>query len=284
LKKEEKNLSRHPLITLITDFDTTDHFVGTMKGVILNINPDVQIVDICHKVASYDIFDAAFTLAQGYRFFPPDTIHLVVVDPGVGTARRPLLVRTLAYKFVAPDNGVLSLIYEREESVEVRHITADHYFLNPVSNTFQGRDVFAPVVGWLSKGVEVDKFGDPITEYTKFASPKPKRVGDSLIKGVALRIDKFGNIITNLTPEDVPQLFAEYPPPFKIMINEQEITRLNLAYSMGKPSEVFAIVGSSGYIEICTNRGSAAKILNVNRGVEVGVVLGSPAPATPDSV
>ena len=277
-------MSRHSLITLITDFDTTDHFVGTMKGVILNINPDVQIVDICHKVASYDIFDAAFTLAQSYRFFPPDTIHLVVVDPGVGTARRPLLVRTMAYKFVAPDNGVLSLIYEREERAEVRHITADHYFLNPVSNTFQGRDVFAPVVGWLSKGVEVDKFGDPITEYTKFASPKPKRVGDSLIKGVALRIDKFGNIITNLTPEDVPQLFAENPPPFKIMINEQEITRLNLAYSMGKPSEVFAIVGSSGYIEICTNRGSAAKILNVNRGVEVGVVLGNPAPANPDSV
>ncbi len=277
-------MSRHSLITLITDFDTTDHFVGTMKGVILNINPDVQIVDICHKVASYDIFDAAFTLAQSYRFFPPDTIHLVVVDPGVGTVRRPLLVRTMAYKFVAPDNGVLSLIYEREERAEVRHITADHYFLNPVSNTFQGRDVFAPVVGWLSKGVEVDKFGDPITEYTKFASPKPKRVGDSLIKGVALRIDKFGNIITNLTPEDVPQLFAENPPPFKIMINEQEITRLNLAYSMGKPSEVFAIVGSSGYIEICTNRGSAAKILNVNRGVEVGVVLGNPAPATPDSV
>ena len=277
-------MSRHPLITLITDFDTTDHFVGTMKGVILNINPDVQIVDICHKVASYDIFDAAFTLAQSYRFFPPDTIHLVVVDPGVGTVRRPLLVRTMAYKFVAPDNGVLSLIYEREERAEVRHITADHYFLNPVSNTFQGRDVFAPVVGWLSKGVEVDKFGDPITEYTKFASPKPKRVGDSLIKGVALRIDKFGNIITNLTPEDVPQLFAENPPPFKIMINEQEITRLNLAYSMGKPSEVFAIVGSSGYIEICTNRGSAAKILNVNRGVEVGVVLGNPAPANPDSV
>lgn len=276
-------MSRHPLITLITDFDTTDHFVGTMKGVIMNINPDVDIVDICHKVASYDIFDAAFTLAQSYRFFPPDTIHLVVVDPGVGTARRPLLVRTLAYKFVAPDNGVLSLIYEREENVEVRHITADHYFLNPVSNTFQGRDVFAPVVGWLSKGVDVDKFGDPITEYTKFASPKPKHVGDSLIKGVALRIDKFGNIITNLTPEDVPQLFAENPPPFKIMINEQEVTRLNLAYSMGKPSEVFAIVGSSGYIEICTNRGSAAKILNVNRGVEVGVVLGSPAPATPES-
>jgi hypothetical protein len=244
-----------------------------MKGVIYNINPDVEIVDITHQVASYDIFDAAFTLAQSYRFFPPDTIHLVVVDPGVGTTRRPLLARSLAYKFVAPDNGVLSLIYKREENVEVRHITSDHYFLNPLSATFQGRDIFAPVAAWLSKGVEADKFGEPISDYTKFSSPKPMRVGDSFVKGVVLKIDKFGNILTNLRPDDLPRLFTETPPPFKIIINQQEITRLNLAYSMGKPGELFAIVGSSGYIEICTNRGSAAKVLNVNRGVEVGVML-----------
>jgi len=267
-------LARTSLITLITDFGAADHLVGTIKGVILNINPDVEIVDICHQIGSYDIFDAAFTLAQSYRFFPSDTIHLVVVDPGVGTARRPILARTMNYKFVAPDNGVLSLIYEREESVEVRHVTSDHYFLNPVSNTFHGRDIFAPIVGWLSKWVEVDKFGEPITDFAKFSSPKPKRVNDNLIKGVALKVDKFGNIITNLTPEDVPQLFAENPPPFKIIINQQEITSLNLAYSMGKPSEVFAIVGSSGFIEICTNRGSAAKVLNASRGAEVGVLVG----------
>ncbi len=253
-----------------------------MKGVIYGINPDVEIVDICHKVASYDIFDAAFTLSQSYRFFPSDTIHMVVVDPGVGTSRRPLLVRSMNYKFVAPDNGVLSLIYEREENVDVRHITSDHYFLNPVSATFQGRDVFAPVAAWLSKWVEVDKFGDSISDFTKFTSPRPKKVADNLIKGVVLKIDKFGNIITNLQPEDLPQLFAETPPPFKFIINQQEITKLNLAYSMGKPSELFAIVGSTGYLEICTNRGSAAKILNVNRGVEVGVMLGSPSPAAPE--
>ena len=272
-------MARRPVITLVTDFGANDHFVGTIKGVILNINPDVEIVDICHQIGAYDIFDGAFTLAQSYRFFPSDTIHLVVVDPGVGTARRPILARTMNYKFVAPDNGVLSLIYEREENVEVRHITSDHYFLNPVSNTFHGRDIFAPVAGWLSKWVEVDKFGDPITDYAKFASPKPKRINDNLVKGVALKVDKFGNIITNLTPEDVPQLFAENPPPFKIIINQQEITRLNLAYSMGKPSEVFAIVGSTGFIEICTNRGSAAKTLNANRGAEVGVVVGEAASA-----
>jgi hypothetical protein len=172
---------------------------------------------------------------------------------------------------------VLSLIYEREENLEVRHITADHYFLNPVSATFQGRDIFAPVVGWLSKWVEVDKFGDPITDFIKFSSPKPKRVSDSLIHGVVLKIDKFGNILTNLRPEDLPQLFAENAPPFKIVINQAEITRLNLSYSMGKASELFAIVGSSGYLEICTNRGSAARAINVNRGAEVSVTIGGQA-------
>jgi hypothetical protein len=247
-----------------------------MKGVIVNINPDAEVVDICHEISSYDIFDAAFTLAQSYRFFPSDTIHVVVVDPGVGTARRPLLARSMNYRFVAPDNGVLSLIYDREESVEVRHVTSDHYFLNPVSNTFHGRDIFAPIAGWLSKWVEVDKFGEVITDYAKFTSPKPKRVSDNLIKGMTLKVDKFGNIITNISPEDVPQLFAENPPPFKIIINQQEITRLNPAYSLGKPSELFAIVGSSGFIEISTNRGSAAKTLNAGRGVEVGVILEGP--------
>lgn len=274
-------MPRPPLITLITDFGPADHFVGVMKAVILNINPDVQIVDVCHQVNSYDIFDAAFTLAQSYRFFPPDTIHLVVVDPGVGTARRPLLARTIECKFIAPDNGVLSLIYEREESIEVRHVTSDHYFLNPVSNTFHARDIFAPVAGWLSRGLEADKFGEPVTDYTKFTPPKPKRVSDQLVKGVVLRVDKFGNVITNITPEDVPALFAENPPPFKIIIGQQEITKLNLAYSMGKPSEIFAIVGSSGYVEICTNRGSAAKALNAGRGAEVGVMLGEATAPTP---
>ncbi len=267
-------MARKQLVTLTTDFGASDHFVGVMKGVILNVNPDALIVDLCHEVGSYDVFDGAYALAQSYRYFPADTIHLVVVDPGVGTARRPILARTMEYKFVAPDNGVLSLNYEREESVEVRHITADHYFLNPVSQTFHARDIFAPVTGWLSKGVEVDKFGEVIEDYAKFSSPKPKRVSETLLKGVAIKIDKFGNIITNITPQDVPQLFSDPAPPFKIIINGQEITRLNLAYSMGKPSELFAMVGSSGFLEICTNRGSAARALNVGRGVEVGVMLG----------
>ena len=267
-------LTHRPIITLITDFGGADYYVGTMKGVILNINPDVQLVDICHQISPYDIFEAAYALVQSYRFFPRDTIHLVVVDPGVGTARRPILASAGPYRFVAPDNGVLSLLFAREENARVWHITADHYFLNPVSNTFHGRDIFAPVAAWLSKGVHAEKFGERITDYTQFSSPKPRRVSENLVKGMILKVDSFGNLITNISPADVPELFAEDPPPFRIVINEREITRLNLAYSMGRPSELFAIVGSSGFIEICVNRGSAAKMLKATRGVEVGVVIG----------
>ena len=267
-------MSRRPCVTLITDFGTEDHYAGTMKGVILNINPEVQIVDICHRIAPYDIFEAAYALLQSYRFFPPGTIHVVVVDPGVGTARRPILASAGQYRFVAPDNGTLSLLFAREEGARVWHITADHHFLNPVSNTFHARDIFAPVAGWLSRGMPEDRFGEPITDYVRFSSPKPRRVSETLLKGMALKVDTFGNLITNISPDDVPELFSDNPPPFRIIINNQEITHLNLSYSMGRPSELFAIVGSSGFIEICTNRGSAAKILNANRGAEVGVVIG----------
>lgn len=265
-------LFQKQVITLTTDFGLADHFVGVMKGVILSINPETTIVDLSHEVDSYDVFDGAYTLAQSYRFFPPDTIHLVVIDPGVGTARRPILARTLNYKFVAPDNGVLSLIYDRESAVEVRHITADHYFLSPVSNTFHGRDIFAPVAAWLSKGEAVDRFGELITDYVKFTPQKPRRIHDKLVKGTTLKVDKFGNVITNITPQDVPELFSQHPPAFKVVINQREIECLSSSYAMSQPSELFAIVGSSGYLEICTNRGSAAEALKAGRGVEVDIV------------
>ncbi len=262
-----------PLVTLTSDFGLLDHFVGTMKGVILGLNPDAMIVDICHDVRSYDILDGAFTIAQAYRHFPPRTIHLVVVDPGVGTQRRPILVRTDRHTFVCPDNGVLSLVMAREEH-SVRHVTAEHYFLNPVSGTFHGRDVFAPVAGWLSRGVEIEKFGDPVTDYIRFNAPKPKILNDRLVKGVVLKVDKFGNVITNFTPDDLPLLFKPDPPPFKIVAGKSEITKLNLAYASGAPGDLFAVVGSSGYLELATNRGAAARILGVDKGADVGVVFG----------
>ncbi len=262
------------LVTLTTDFGQSDHFVGVIKGVILKLNPEIEIVDITHDVRPYDILDGAFTIAQAYEQFPAWTINLVVVDPGVGTARRPILANSANHWFVAPDNGVLSFMYAKEPDHFVRHITAEHYFASPVSPTFQARDIFAPIVGWMTRGVEASKFGDYITDYIKFAPPRVKVVNDKFIQGKVLKVDRFGNLITNITKEDVPQIFTENPPPFKFVVGKTEVTKLNLTYAQSAAGEVFALVGSSGYLEFSTNRGSAARILAADRGADVGVLLG----------
>lgn len=268
------------LITLTTDFGVSDHYVGAIKGVILNINPQAQIVDLCNAVQSYDVLDGAITIAQAYRYYPADAVHMVVVDPGVGTPRRPILVTGERHIFLAPDNGVLSLVYEQEERLSVRHITSDHYFLQPVSNTFHGRDVFAAVAGWLSKGVEVSKFGDEITDFVRFAAPRPKPIDAKTMKGVVLRVDKFGNLITNFAERDVPALFAQPTPPFKITVGKAQVAKLAQSYSQGAPGEVFAIIGSMGYVEISANRGAATQAVGAGRGAEVMLTLESAAGAT----
>lgn len=178
------------------------------------------------------------------------------------------------YVFVAPDNGVLSLIYEREERVSVRHITAEHYFRQPVSNTFHGRDVFAPVAAYLSKGVDAVKFGEEITDYVRFAAPKPKPAGAGAWKGVVLKTDKFGNLITNFTPADVPQIFDGSSQAFKIAAGKAEVTKLYTSYSAGQAGELFAILGSTGFLEISANKGSAARLAGADRGSEITVTLG----------
>ena len=271
-------MARRRVITLTTDFGLDDHYIGAVKGVILNINPDVSIVDLNLQVKSYDVFEGAFTLARSYGFFPPATVHLVIVDPGVGTARRPLVVSAGNYKFVAPDNGVLSFIYESEPEPVVRHVTSEHYFLRPVSQTFHGRDIFGPVAAWLSRGVEADKFGEVITDYVRFVTPKPRAEGNHTLKGVTLKVDKFGNLITNFTPADVPQLFTTPHSPFKAVVNQKEITEVKKSYLDGAPSELFFIAGSSGYLEISTNRGSASELLHARRGTEVSIMLGAAPP------
>jgi hypothetical protein len=266
-------VAQERIITFTTDFGLTEHYVGTMKGVILNINPSVHMVDITNSVQSYDVLDGALAISQAYKYFPSAAIHLVIVDPGVGTSRRPLLVRTERHYFLAPDNGVLSFVFEQEqERLEVRHITAEHYFLQPVSNTFHGRDVFAAIAGWLSKGIESSSFGDVVTDFVRFAAPKPKQMAPNTIKGVVLKVDKFGNMITNIRPQDLPQLF-EPNANFRIIIGKAEITKMKTAYAQGTPGETFAILGSLGYLEIATNRGMAARMVGADKGSDVGVVL-----------
>ena len=261
------------LITLTTDFGLTEHYVGAMKGVIQSIHPSVTMVDITNAVQSFDILDGALAISQAYHYFPKDTIHLVVVDPGVGGVRRPIVVTAGLYQFVAPDNGVLSLVYEREERVSVRHITSEHYFHHPVSSTFHGRDVFAPVAAYLSKGVDAAKLGDEITDYVRFAAPKPKSAAPNIWKAVVLKTDKFGNLITNITAHDIPQLFDGSSQSFKITVGKAEITQLCDSYSQRPPGELFALMGSTGFLEISANKGAAARLAGADKGSEVSVTL-----------
>jgi S-adenosylmethionine hydrolase len=272
-------LAHRPIITLTTDFGTNDHFVGAMKGVILDIVPEAAIVDISHAVQAYDVLDGAIAISQTYSYFPSGTVHVVVVDPGVGTTRRPIIASGDAYHFVAPDNGVLSMVYAKEERIHVRHVTSEHYFRQPVSQTFHGRDVFAPVGAYLAKQVDSHKFGEEIEDYVRFAAPRPKPAGDNRIRAVVLKIDRFGNLVTNITPQDVPALFAAQSAPFKIVVGGKEITAIHSSYAEGSPGEVFGILGSMGYLEISANRAAAAQITGAGKGAEVTIVLGDAAAA-----
>jgi S-adenosyl-L-methionine hydrolase (adenosine-forming) len=256
-----------PIITLTTDFGVNDHLVGAMKGVILNINPAARIVDINHNVVPYDILDGALALGNAYKYFPPRTIHVIVVDPGVGTERRPLLVSGEKQFFVAPDNGILSVIFEREPCT-VRQITAEHYFLNPVSPTFHGRDVFAPTAAWLSKAFQTEAFGEVVTDFVRFALPKPKSNGQT-VKGIVLRADAFGNLMTNLTAEEIPIDALDNGGPIKLAVNGKQVLKFAHTFAGGNPGEPIALLGSSGYVEIAVNRGNAARTLGAGRGAEV---------------
>jgi S-adenosylmethionine hydrolase len=271
-------LAYRPIITLTTDFGINDHYVGTMKGVILEIVPEATIVDICHSVQAFDVLDGALTISQAYSYFPTGTVHVVIVDPGVGSSRRPIVASSDGFHFVAPDNGVLSLVYAREPRMHVRHINSEHYFRQPVSNTFHGRDIFAPVAAYLAKQVDTIKFGEEIDDFVRFNAPKPKQVEPNRLRGVVLKVDRFGNMVTNITPEDAPMLFQE-DSECKILVGAREVAGLRNAYAEGAPGELFGILGSMGFLEIATNRGSAAQLAGASKGTEVSIVTGEAAAA-----
>ncbi len=257
----------NPIITLTTDYGMNDHLVGTLKGAILKINPDAQIVDITHQVAPFDLLEGALAIASAYPYFPPRTIHVVVVDPGVGTERRPLLVSGQNQYFLAPDNGVLSGVYEKEHPVLVRHITSEHYFAQPVSKTFHGRDVFAPVAAWLSKSWQPGSMGEEITDFKRFAMPRPKEA-DGLMKGLVLKVDVFGNLLTNFRTEDLTPESLE-KGAVSLQVGSHAVTRLVPTFAHGKTGEAIAYIGSSGYLEIAVNKGNASKTLGIGRGAPV---------------
>jgi hypothetical protein len=258
-----------PIITLTTDFGLSDHFVGAMKGVILKILPGAAIVDICHGIGPFQIPEAAFAISQAYPCFPGKTVHVVVVDPGVGTQRRPILAEAAGQYFVAPDNGVLSMIFSREKC-KVRQITASRYFLSPVSATFHGRDIFAPVAARLAKGIPPARFGRLIQDALRSTFEKPVRTGKRFWSGTVLKVDHFGNLITNFRLDQFPEISSR---PFQMKAGLLAAERLASSYAEGIPGELILIPGSSGYLEVALNKGSAARKLACGAGSPVELVL-----------
>ncbi len=266
--------SERRLVTLLTDFGLRDHFVAAMKGVMLGVNPELTFIDITHSIPPHDIQSGAFALCQAYSCFPPGTIHLAVVDPGVGTARKALVAAVGGHFFVAPDNGLLSYVFAGEESRQVYEITEAHYFRKPVSKTFHGRDIFSPVAAWISRDVPLDRFGPPITQLVELEIPELRRVRDTLIEATVLAVDHFGNLVTNLKPADIPAYGDGAGRPCRLLVAQREINRFRTTFGEGSPGEIFVVPGSTGFLEIVVRGGSAAAELNVGPGAKVGVILG----------
>lgn len=256
------------IIALLTDFGDSDYFVGSMKGVILSINPDVEIVDITHKINPFDIFEAGFVLKSSFSFFPPKTIFIAVVDPEVGSKRRILLAHYKNYYFIAPDNGVLSLVMEEKEESTVISVTSSHYFLSKISSTFHGRDIMAPVSAWLSKGININSFGEECNDWFKLKFPEVKKLDEKVYEGEIIHIDRFGNLITN-----IPAHFLENKRDIKIEINGKLINKFKRSYSEGAVGEPIFLIGSSEFLEIGAFLSSAEKILNAKRGDKVKILL-----------
>ncbi len=242
------------LITLLTDFGTADYFVGAVKGAILSVNPEALIVDITHEIPPQDVETGAFTLMAAYRTFPAGTIHVAVVDPGVGSSRRPIIVSANDQLFVGPDNGLFTYIYERELSHQAFHVTAEKYFRPKVSTTFHGRDIFAPVAGALSNGVKPNKLGSVIDDAVRLNYSRQPQI---------IHIDHFGNCVTNISREDFEGTIAS------LKINGKTIRNFREFYGEDSSGGLFAIWGSAGFLEIAVNGGSAAKRLRAKRGDEV---------------
>lgn len=267
-----------PVITLLTDFGTTDYFVGAVKGAILMVNPEARIVDITHEIPAHDIESAAFTLLAACPSFPAGTIHVAVVDPGVGSSRRNILIRTREQLFVGPDNGIFSYICASSRSPasppEVFQLTNAKYFRQAVSQTFNGRDVFAPVAGALSAGIKPEELGTKITEYVRLASLWAQVSRNGEITARVIHIDRFGNCVTNITRDDVPDEMIAAGAKLRVNGKVVKSFRNFFAEETGSRDKVFGIWGSAGFLEIAAANQSAALHLNAKCGDPV-IVFGS---------
>lgn len=253
-----------PIITLTTDFGLADPYVAEMKAVILRINPDARIVDITHQVEKFNIRNGAFILAAASPYFPKGTIHVAVVDPGVGTKRKPILVETEKDFFIGPDNGVLTLAAKNQGIKHVYEITNPKFMLPKISQTFHGRDIFAPAAAYLSKGIKPSEFGPEVRKFTVPKFAKVAKKGDTLI-GEVIHVDDFGNIITNFTVEHLKALGVEDCVDLRLGSNRLTL-KLCKAYAEVEAGKPLAIIGSHDFLEISVNMGSAARAFKVKVG------------------
>lgn len=265
-----------PLITLLTDFGSRDAYASIMKGVILGIAPDARIVDVCHEVTPYQIPEAGFVLCQSFRYFPKGTIHVVVVDPGVGSERRPLAVEALGHRFIGPDNGVFSMLFREAASAsagrlpyKAREITNRRLGLSTLSSTFHGRDLFAPAAAHLAARAAFSMLGPLIDDALRQDWDLPIRTGKRFWQGAVFKADRFGNLITNLRCEDFPLA----TDAFELQAGLERIRTVRPHFAASAPGELFLLAGSSGYWEIAANQTSAAQMLGLTGGSPVELAI-----------
>ena len=258
-------MSEANLIALLTDFGLKDPYVGIMKGVIAGINPKASIIDITHEIRPQDVLGAALVLASAYPYFPEGSVFCSVVDPGVGGKRRIIALETQSHRFLAPDNGLLTLVYERERVVESASVEERRYFLEKISATFHGRDVFAPVAAHLAQGLDLDKLGARVSEITRLSWPHPQMERNTLT-GEIIYIDHFGNAISNMDAELLKSTFGDDLLKITVDCKGHLIQGLSAYYAQAPPGQPIALIGSAGFLEIALREGSAEKDLGLRRG------------------
>ena len=267
-RRPSQKIMARPIVALLSDFGSRDHYAGVMKGVILGTCPEATLVDISHDIPPHDVQFAALELAAACRFFPAGCVFLIVVDPGVGSARRGLAADTGKYRFIAPDNGVLTAVFQETAPRLVVELTERRYARATVSRTFEGRDRFAPAAAWLAKGLQLSALGRPVSDYRSIDIPVIQ-VRDEGIDGVVLRIDRFGNIVTNIDRKSFERLVTG--GKIEIEVGGHPVGRLVETYADIAADEVCALFGSADTLEIAANKASAVERLGLERGAPVRV-------------
>ncbi len=270
-----KKVIENQIITLMTDFSWQNWYLGVMKGVILGINPKVRFVDLCHNVSSKDVREGSFILSNSYQYFPKGTVFLCVVDPGVGGKRKNLIVKTERHFFVAPDNGILSSIFEKGRVQKVYHVEPGEYTLKLHGSTFYGRDIFSPIAAHLTLGVPPEKMGEELKSVLIVPAIKPFVNEKGEISGRAVYVDTFGNIITNIGEEYLSTLFPDAIPweGFRVRAAGKRIKGIRHYYKQGEEGKLMALVNSWGYLEIAVNRGNAFEHLGLTEKKSLEIFL-----------